>query len=155
MPLRVPDPVVRDPVDVRRLDRPAVAAHGRKAHVVQHYEHHVRRAIGGLRRLERSPVRGRIPDVDIDSSLEGLAHPAPLPPGSVRWPTPEMLAKVHSAAHHPPGVSPGPSPPGPAARCTPSSWAARSSWLRCSGSPSPSLFFEWGNAHLNLIGHDA
>ena len=57
MPLGVPDPIVRDPVDVRRPDRAPVAAHGRKAHVIEHDVHNIGRALSRLRRLKRSPVR--------------------------------------------------------------------------------------------------
>ena len=53
MPLRVPDPISSDPLDVRRLNRPAVTAHRREPDIVQDDIHHVRRPIRCLRRLER------------------------------------------------------------------------------------------------------
>ena len=74
VPLRVADAVGGDLVDVGRRDRSAVAAHRREADVVQHDVDHARRAGGRLRRLERRPVLDRVPDVDIDGSLERLAH---------------------------------------------------------------------------------
>src|SRR4029079_16642395 len=73
--LRVADSVVRDPVDVRRLDRAAVAVQGREPDVIQHDVDDTGRAAGSLRRLERLPVRHRVPDIDVDRSLERLAHP--------------------------------------------------------------------------------
>src|SRR5215216_5438848 len=74
MPLRVTDTVVCDPVDVRRLDRPAVAPHRREADVIEHDIDHARRSVGRLRRHERRPVRHRLPDVDVDRALERLSH---------------------------------------------------------------------------------
>ena len=75
--LRVADTGRDDPVDVRRLDRPAVRAHRREADVVENDVEHVRRAVRRLRRLERRPVRLRVPDVDVDGPLERLAHRRP------------------------------------------------------------------------------
>ena len=74
VPLRVAHAVAGDPVDVRRLDRAAVARHRREADVVEHGVHHVRRPLGRLRRLERRPIRHRVPDVDVDLALERLGH---------------------------------------------------------------------------------
>ena len=79
MELRVAHAVGDDPVDVRCLDRPAVAAHRREADVVEHDVDDVRRTVGRLRRLERRPVRLRIADVDVDRPLERRrAHHSPL-----------------------------------------------------------------------------
>src|SRR6185312_6381865 len=70
--LRVAQPGVDDPVDVRRLDRSAVGAQGREPDVVEYDEEHVRRAVGCARRLERRPVRLGISYVDVDDALERL-----------------------------------------------------------------------------------
>src|SRR6266481_6144181 len=75
MPLRVPDTVSGDPVDVRRRYRAAVTRHRGKPDVVQHDIDHVRRPVRRLGRHERIPVRHRIPDVDADLSLKPLTHP--------------------------------------------------------------------------------
>src|SRR5262249_47755297 len=42
--------------------------------VIERDEHHVRRALGCARRLERSPVRIRVPHIDIDGSLKRVTH---------------------------------------------------------------------------------
>ena len=92
--LRVANALLDDPVDVRRLDRPPVAAHSREAHVVEHDVQDVRRSLRRLRRLERRPVRLRIANIDVDRSVEPLAH-ARLPPRSrsATWPIARCLSK--------------------------------------------------------------
>ena len=74
VPLRVAHAVGDDAVDVRRLDRTAVAVERREADVVEHDVDDVRRALGRLGRLERRPVRDRVPDVDVDHALERCGH---------------------------------------------------------------------------------
>ena len=78
VPLRVPHAVGRDLVDVRRLDRSAVAAHRRETDVVEHDVHDVRRPVGCRRRLERTPVRHRVTDIHLDATGERLGHLAEL-----------------------------------------------------------------------------
>src|SRR5260370_6654621 len=58
----------------RRHTRPAVAAHGRKAHVIEHDVDNVGCAVGCSWWFERRPVRFRVADVDIDRALERLVH---------------------------------------------------------------------------------
>ena len=70
VPLGVAHAVVRDLVDVRRLDRSAIARHGREADVVEHDVDDVGRPVRSLGRRERRPVRRRITDVDVDDSSE-------------------------------------------------------------------------------------
>ncbi len=74
VPLRVPDAVRGDLVDVRRLDGPAVAGHRRVPHVIEHDVHDVRRPIGRLGRFERAPIRFRVTDVDVDDAVEWFTH---------------------------------------------------------------------------------
>ena len=74
VPLRVANTGRRDPIDVRCLDRPAVAAHRRETDVVEDDVQDVRCAIGCPRRLERRPVGLRVADVDVDRALEHLRH---------------------------------------------------------------------------------
>ena len=74
VPLGVAHSLRGDPVDIRRRDRPAVAAHGREAHVVKHDVHDIGRVLRRLGRLERRPVGFRVADVDVDGPLERLRH---------------------------------------------------------------------------------
>ena len=79
VPLRVADTGVGDSVHVRRLNRAAIAAHGREADVVEHDVDDARRPLGRLRRLKRSPVGLRVADVDVDDPVERLRHGPALP----------------------------------------------------------------------------
>ncbi len=74
VPLRVANAACRERVDVRRLDRPAVAAERGEADVVEHDVDDARRALRCLRRLERRPVGLRVANVDVDDPVERLAH---------------------------------------------------------------------------------
>jgi hypothetical protein len=66
MELRVAHPCADDPVDVRRLGRPAITRHRGVPNVIELGVDRVRRALRCTRRLERRPIRHRIPDVDVD-----------------------------------------------------------------------------------------
>ena len=59
-------PAVGDPLDVRRLDQPAVRLHRREADVVEDDVEHVRRALRRRRLRVRLPVGRRVLDVDVD-----------------------------------------------------------------------------------------
>src|SRR5437764_14982831 len=83
MPLRVADAVRCDPVEVRRLDRTAVAAERGEADIVEDDLDDIGRAVRGLRGLKRRPVRLRVPDVDVDRACKRCAHADPL---SRWWP---------------------------------------------------------------------
>ena len=74
VPLGVAQPGRGDPVDVRRVDQPAVAAQRAESDVVQHHVDHVRRPRRGDRLGERRPVGGRVPDVEVDHPTERLGH---------------------------------------------------------------------------------
>ena len=79
VPLREAHAVSGDLVDVGRRDRAAVARHRRESDVVQHNVHDVGRPVRRLRRLEGRPVGRRVPDVDVDDSLEWFRHASSLP----------------------------------------------------------------------------
>ncbi len=74
MELRVAHAALHDPVDVRCLDRTAVAAHRREADVVEDDVEDAGRAVRRLRRLERCPVGLRVANVDVDRPPERLPH---------------------------------------------------------------------------------
>jgi hypothetical protein len=67
----------RDPVDVRRLDQPAVGPHRRVPDVIEHDVEHARRALGGDRLGVRLPVRHRLGHIDVDHTAERLRHDDP------------------------------------------------------------------------------
>ena len=84
MKVRVLEPALGDPVNVWRLDQPAVRFQRREPDIIEHDVHHVRRAL--RRRLldERLPVRDRLLDIDVDRALKRLSHldssgPLPVP----------------------------------------------------------------------------
>ena len=74
MPLRVADAVLRDPVDVGRLDQAAVAAHRAESHVVEHDIKDIGCVLGSPGLLVGPPVGDGVPDVHVDRSRECLGH---------------------------------------------------------------------------------
>ena len=107
VPLLVAHTIGGDRIDVRRVDRTAVAAHRREPHVVEHDVHHARSTGRCLRRLERRPVRRRVPDVDVDRALERCAHDVFFHDSS--WGTTRGCLSSPSVAHPQPrraGASP-------------------------------------------------
>src|SRR5215213_9670483 len=78
----VADAPVGDPLHVRRLDRAAKHVHRAVADVVPHDHKHVRCALRGLWLQEWLPVWSRVPDIDVNYSIERLA-PYDSFPGSV------------------------------------------------------------------------
>src|SRR3954447_26755835 len=66
MPLRVPHSVRREAIDVRGVDRAAVAAERGETDVVQDDVDDAGSTFGCARRFERRPVWLRVTDVDLD-----------------------------------------------------------------------------------------
>src|SRR6266480_5557674 len=113
MPLRVADAVRCDPVEVRRLDRTAVAAERGEADIVEDDLDDVGRAVRGLRRLKRRPVRLRVPDVDVDRACKPCAHADPLP----RWWPGADLRTAQASTRRNRGLLPRPSNAAPTRSC--------------------------------------
>ena len=94
VPLRVAHARVGDPVDVRRLDRPAVARHRREPDVIEHGVHHVRRALGarGGSNGDQSGTESRMSTLILPlngmlttrSFGGGIREAAVLPPGDAK-----------------------------------------------------------------------
>ena len=74
MPLGVTHPPRGDPIDVGRVDGPAIAPHRGEANVVEHDVNGTRRTIRRPRWLKRRPVGLGIPNVNVDYSAERRAH---------------------------------------------------------------------------------
>ncbi len=74
VPLRVGQAVRRQPVHRRHVDPTAVRRPGRLPGVVVEHDEHVRRALGRPVGQERRPVGRRVPDVELDLSLERPGH---------------------------------------------------------------------------------
>ncbi len=72
--VRVQQPPIGDPLDVRRLDQTSERLHRREADVVEDDVEHVRRVLRRDRLCVRLPVGNRVLDVDVDRALEGLSH---------------------------------------------------------------------------------
>ena len=123
MPLRVADAVRCDPVEVRRLDRTAVAAERGEADIVEDDLDDVGRAVRRLRRLKRRPVRLRVPDVDVDRACKRCAHADPL---SRWWPGADLRTAQASTRRNR-GLLPRPSNAAP----TRSSERVRTLAFRC------------------------
>ena len=75
VPLRVGQPVLRQPVERRHVDPAAVGRPGGESGVVVEHEQDVRCARGRLLRRERPPVGLRIADIELDGALEILVWP--------------------------------------------------------------------------------
>src|SRR5690606_31031974 len=72
--LGVPGTVGGEPVDVRRLERAAIAPAGREADVVENDVDDARRTLRRARCLERAPIRLRVANVNTYDTTELLSH---------------------------------------------------------------------------------
>src|SRR5690606_3300949 len=91
VPLRVTQPHLRDPGQVRRLDQPAEGVPGRDPRVVPEHEEHVGRTRPRLRRQVGRPVLLRVSDVQVDDPAELLRHGVSFPHQGPRMASRELV----------------------------------------------------------------
>jgi hypothetical protein len=70
VPLGVRQAIAGESVEGRHVDPPPVGRPGRQAGVVVQHDQNVRRAFGCLLQFVGAPVRGRVPDVELDNPFE-------------------------------------------------------------------------------------
>ena len=110
VPLRVGQPVLRQPVHRGHVDPAPVRRPRRHPGVVVEDDEDVRRTLGRSLQLIRCPVRRRVPHVQLDVALEVLAHGAlsssvnssvlPDHPGPHRWgPPPDRVNTPDGSTH--------------------------------------------------------